>query len=135
MIEVRVGMENADHREPEIPDFAQNTFMRATGVHDYGLLGHGITQNRTIASERRNRKCLPNHAAVSIILGLMLAPCPTLRNISPIETSFRLRSRGPHDFGVDDLPTLAPNFQPQEKSRPASVGPIVGHIDQRLIQV
>ena len=44
------------HGQPELSNFTEDPFGRASRVHDDGLFAHGIADDRAIAAERRHRK-------------------------------------------------------------------------------
>lgn len=56
MIEMRMGMENVTDDESELVQLLENSFVRSAGIDDDRLLCHRISNDRTIATERRDGK-------------------------------------------------------------------------------
>ena len=62
MIEVRMGVQNVHHGQPQPPHFMQNAFRGPARVDHDRLLGDRIPDDRTIASQRRDGKRFSDHA-------------------------------------------------------------------------
>jgi hypothetical protein len=49
-------VQNSCHGQPKVSNFTEDPFGRTSGVHDDGLLAHGIADDRAIAAKWRHRK-------------------------------------------------------------------------------
>lgn len=56
MVEVCVGMENADDGQTESLDRPENLLVITAWIDDNRLLRNGISEDRAVAAERRNWK-------------------------------------------------------------------------------
>ena len=62
VIEMGVGMEDADDGEAELCNLPQNLLRSPAGIDDNRLFRHRVTNDGTVAPERGNWKSLANHA-------------------------------------------------------------------------
>ena len=61
MVEVGVGVKNVADGKSELVHLVENSLVRSTGIDDDGLLRHGISNDRTIATKGRDGKGFSNH--------------------------------------------------------------------------
>ena len=62
VVEMGVGVQDADDSEAEPRNLTQNVLRRPARIDDNRLLRHRITDDGTVAPERGNWKSLANHA-------------------------------------------------------------------------
>lgn len=62
VIEMRVSVQNAHHRQSQRTHLLQDALRRPSRINHDRLLRERISDDRTITTKRRNRKGLANHA-------------------------------------------------------------------------
>ena len=62
MVEVGVGVEDMRDRQSQLLHLAENALVRSAGIDNNGLFRDRIANDRTIATKRRDRECLSDHA-------------------------------------------------------------------------